>query len=398
MSTKWTNETLKIRFNEIHGEGTYDYSEIDHQGTTKPVTIICRKHGRFQQCPREHFQGSGCQQCSLDKKRAKKGLTKPKIIVTTESCVADFKVLNGDLYDYSEVDYRGNVTPVTIICSKHGKFKQTPAQHRLGSGCPHCAREIRALKRTVPFSRFRASAAKTHGEGTYTYIEDSYKGMESSITIICKVHGEFKQGASSHVAGNGCPRCGIERRSENMTLTKEEFVAQGNTIHGEGTYDYSKVDYKGNGQPVELICKKHGSFWQVAGYHTNGKNGCPRCKTVISKAHKKVIEYLEELGLIRETDFKVNIKGVLQENKKLELDVYFPKIESAIEIDGVLFHGNHENSSTFVDIDKVKARDQLKTELCLKQSISLLRFTDLEIHENWETVSQILNQVFACGN
>ena len=46
---------------------------------------------------------------------------------------------HGDKYDYSKVIYAGNKTKVTIRCHQHGDFKQTPANHLSGQGCPGCA-------------------------------------------------------------------------------------------------------------------------------------------------------------------------------------------------------------------------------------------------------------------
>ena len=45
--------------------------------------------------------------------------------------------------------------------------------------------------------------------------------------------------------------------------------------HGK-TYDYSKVDYLGSNHKVEIICKKHGSFFQWPSDHKNGI-GCSKC-------------------------------------------------------------------------------------------------------------------------
>lgn len=42
------------------------------------------------------------------------------------------------------------------------------------------------------------------------------------------------------------------------------------------TYDYSKVVYVHTEFKVEIICPKHGSFWQTPYYHLHS-TGCPRC-------------------------------------------------------------------------------------------------------------------------
>ena len=59
------------------------------------------------------------------------------------------KAVHGNKYDYSRVVYVDSVTPVSIVCQEHGEFKQRPAMHLSGRGCPGCARLITASIRTV---------------------------------------------------------------------------------------------------------------------------------------------------------------------------------------------------------------------------------------------------------
>jgi hypothetical protein len=39
------------------------------------------------------------------------------------------KLIHGDKYDYSLVNYTNNTTKVEIKCFKHGIFEQTPKKH-----------------------------------------------------------------------------------------------------------------------------------------------------------------------------------------------------------------------------------------------------------------------------
>lgn len=48
---------------EVHG-GLYDYSQVDYNGVKQPVTILCKKHGAFQQRPEKHlYEAQGCPRC-----------------------------------------------------------------------------------------------------------------------------------------------------------------------------------------------------------------------------------------------------------------------------------------------------------------------------------------------
>lgn len=57
--------------------------------------------------------------------------------------------------------------------------------------------------------------------------------------------------------------------------TTKEIIEKFRFVHGE-TYDYSMVNYKSYHEPVEIICKEHGSFFQRPSVHLKGAR-CPIC-------------------------------------------------------------------------------------------------------------------------
>lgn len=81
-------------------------------------------------------------------------------------------------------------------------------------------------------------------------------------------------------------------------MTKEAFIEKARAMHGD-TYDYSKVVYRNNRTPVEIICPEHGSFWQRPGDHLQKRRGCPACRggvkytreTFVAKAQKLFPDY-----------------------------------------------------------------------------------------------------------
>lgn len=58
-------------------------------------------------------------------------------------------------------------------------------------------------------------------------------------------------------------------------MEKNDFIKKANIKHGN-SYDYSLVDYVDCNTDVEIICRKHGNFWQKPVYHLRG-HGCPIC-------------------------------------------------------------------------------------------------------------------------
>jgi hypothetical protein len=55
--------TLISKMNEVHNN-YYDYSKLVYIGRSKKGTIICPKHGDFEQQIHAHILGSGCKKCS----------------------------------------------------------------------------------------------------------------------------------------------------------------------------------------------------------------------------------------------------------------------------------------------------------------------------------------------
>ena len=41
----------------------------------------------------------------------------------------------------------------------------------------------------------------------YGYTKINYTGVNNKVSIKCRKHGVFKQRASSHMGGQGCPMC-----------------------------------------------------------------------------------------------------------------------------------------------------------------------------------------------
>lgn len=71
-------------------------------------------------------------------------------------------------------------------------------------------------------------------------------------------------------------------------VTLEEFLRRSNERHG-GIYDYSQVDFKNTSTKVEIICSKHGSFWQTPTKHMAGA-GCPNKECVVARRQATMVD------------------------------------------------------------------------------------------------------------
>jgi hypothetical protein len=183
-----TTNTIIKEFVDAHGS-TYDYSETFYKNAKTKVSIICKKHGAFWQLVKNHREGKGCPKCAGNLNK------------NTTEVILDFKNIHGDTYDYQNVDYVNSCTKVEIICKEHGSFYQFPSNHSNGNGCPEC-KSCKKYTRKEIISAF----TDVHGD-KYDYTKINYTGANEKVSIICPKHGVFKQRASSHRIGQGCPMC-----------------------------------------------------------------------------------------------------------------------------------------------------------------------------------------------
>ena len=67
---RMTTEGFIERAQEIHGT-RYDYSKVDYVNARSKVLIICVTHGEFNQIPFHHLSGSGCPACGYARKASR---------------------------------------------------------------------------------------------------------------------------------------------------------------------------------------------------------------------------------------------------------------------------------------------------------------------------------------
>jgi len=185
--------------NRIHSN-KYDYSKSSYKNTRTKTIITCKTHGDFLITPFSHLQGHGCKNCN---KPIKKSLSQ---------FIHQASSIHNNKYDYSKTNYINNKTPVTIVCPKHGEFKQKPSDHLKSLGCPFCAASNVTSKLRSNTEEFIKKSTKTHGD-CYDYSKVEYHDRVKKVTITCKEHGDFNQSPTHHLRGSGCPKC-LESRGE----------------------------------------------------------------------------------------------------------------------------------------------------------------------------------------
>lgn len=270
--------------------------------------------------------------------------------LTIKEFIEGAKLVHGNKYDYSKVEYINNSTKVCIICPIHGEFWQRPNSHLKGESCPLCSH--RSFKYTS--EEFIERARKVHGE-KYDYSKVEYINNVSKVCIICPIHGEFWQRPNVHLRGFKCPKC------NGRSLTSEEWIEKAKLVHGD-KYDYSETIYLNARTKVNIKCKEHGEFLQRPNDHIYGC-GCPFCNE--SHLEREVNLYLNNIEIEYERQKRFDWLGIQS------LDFYLSKYNIAIECQG---SQHYVKNKYFKSIDDIKERDERKRLLCKENGINLIYY------------------------
>jgi hypothetical protein len=360
MSRKITTSDFIDKANIIHNF-KYNYSKTNYINATIGVIIICKIHGEFIQKPTCHiYSKCGCTKCSLE-------LSGIKSRLTTDTFINKANIVHNYKYDYSYVIYEKNSILIKIKCKNHGIFMQTPRDHLAGRGCNECGKEI---KRHTKIN-FIKMANEIHNE-IYIYDEINYTNMETKIKIICKEHGEFWQTPKTHLMCKvACKACSIREKSNS----NESFIYRANIIHNE-KYDYSLIKYTNCHTKIEIICKKHGSFWQTPSNHLSPSD-CPLCYSSVSKSEIRWLDSLSMPIKYRHASIKIN-------KKIFKFDAFDSDNKIIYEFYGDYWHGNpNKYNSGDINLNNKKTFGELFNKTMERECF--LKKNGYQIISIWES-------------
>lgn len=384
MPSKMTTEQFIAKAKAVHGE-KYDYSKVSYINNSTKVTIIDPVYGEFQQTPANHLQGKGHPLGSNDK-------IKSALKSSKEEFIRKARLVHGNKYDYSKVEYTNNRTKVIIIDPIYGEFEQTPSNHLKGQGHPKekgkkISDKVKVLDTAQIIERFK----KAHPEGGYDYSKVEYHNMDTPVTIICRnldkdgnEYGEYQQTPRVHIKGCGHPQEAIDKNAVNATISNEEYISRCKALFGD-KYDYSECHYTSESEKVKLRCVKHGIFMIRAGNHLYHGKGCPLCGYSVSKSENEIFQHFESIDCI----------NVERRNRSIlngkEIDIYFPDNKLGIEYNGCLWHSEWIGQ-------KEKNYHLNKLNSCNEKGVSLIHIFEDEYVHHKDIVLSIIERILNINN
>lgn len=222
-SIRKTQEQFIKEVKKLWGD-KLDFSKVEYKSSQTPVCIICHKkdkdgneHGEFYPSPVNLLNGHGCPKCGFEKnaEKSRKGVNK---------LIEEIYKVHGGKYEIVDLsEYVNTESKIIMRCPIHGEFKITPHSLLSGQGCSKCGAMRGGEKTRLTQEEFIKRAQEVHGD-KYDYSKVVYELVNKPVTIICPIHGEFKQMPGGHMSGQGCPRC---HESHNERDVSKAFDATG---------------------------------------------------------------------------------------------------------------------------------------------------------------------------
>lgn len=333
----------------------FSYEKSVYVNKETKVIVTCPKHGDFDINPKDFMYGKlYCPKCT--KERLHNEFVN-RVIERAQ------KVHRDDDYIYHPELIYSSYEKIGIECKKHGIFWQSIANHiNSKCKCPKCMEEIAGLSNRLTFESVVERANKVHNN-KYTYHKDIYINTMSKTLITCPIHGDFQQTMHSHLSGQGCPKCSIEKLRYTTRLSQYDFIEKIKYVHRNKNYDFSKVVYDGCENKVIVGCPKHGEF-KIKALSLQQGQGCPICR-------------MPKLEIaVRNILIENNIKYVMQKRFKKwlggqSLDFYLPDYNIGIECQGIQ---HFKNDKMYNKLEEVQNRDERKKKLCRNNNVHLIYY------------------------
>lgn len=215
-------------------------------------------------------------------------------------------------------EYCGSSKKVWFHCNKdlgHQDWKETPTHVLGGRVCPECLGKN--IHRTQ--EQFLKDLEKEHGNIITT--NDTFTGVNNKMWFHCNRgigHKDWRAFPNNILRGQGCPKCGILKRSKSHTKSHEKFIEEFNNI-SDGTVEIVGK-YTGRFKPIETKCKLCGYTWTPNPSDLLGGRGCPNCKSSSGEQTVRAVLEFNNINYDPQHNFKIKDKThrldfVLKDNK-----------------------------------------------------------------------------------
>jgi hypothetical protein len=310
--------------------------------------------------------------------------------------VNDFATLHSELLSEWSFEKNSNLDPSMFFsassqkawwkCSKSHFWETSIKTRTRGSGCPICS----GNKVIAGINDLATLAPETANQ--WNFVRNAPL-LPSEVTLssakkvwwICHNNHEWETTPASRKRGRGCPYCGNKKvldEYNDLITTHPLLIKQ---WHPTKNIPMNPQDLTyGSAKSVWWVCD-YGHEWKVSpNQRTSYKTDCPECcLPSVSKAEQELADYFRSLGF----RIRQSTRTVLP---KMELDIYFPDLNFAIEYNGIYWHSERAGKDRTYHYNKWK--------LTKEKGIQLIQIWEDEYEKSPELVKKMLLHKLGVNN
>ena len=198
--TEWIIEQSKLCF-----DNDLDYSASVYRDAKTKIKFRCKKHDyTFEQTSNNHLNSKHpCKICLQESLRT-------AFSDSTNTFKNKIQSIYGDLFDFENVIYINQRTPVSLKCLKHNKvITKEPQVFLRGHGCDLCAKEDSTANLSVrTLNEINNFVSKLNGK----CLSKTYLNNESKLDFECNAGHKFlKSWSEVKNSLRWCPKCSPNR-------------------------------------------------------------------------------------------------------------------------------------------------------------------------------------------
>ena len=281
----------------------------------------------------------------------------------------------------------GTKSKVWWLCPKGHSYDLmiTSRTSKQLQGCPYCSGKRVGKDNNLKYLFSKVATEWHPTKNGELRPEEFTHGSQKLVWWLCPKGHSYDAIIKSRTRDNptGCPFCSGHRVSNENNL-KVLFPKVATEWHPTKNGDSRPEDFtSGSSKKVWWLCPKRHSYDTTIAHRTNNKpTGCPYCSNQSSSPELRILTELR--FIFHDVKTRHKIDGV-------EIDVYVPKLNLAIEYDGFHFHQGKEQK----DIEKNKFLELkiIKVIRVRRKPLTKISENDL-IVENDDLSKSDLNRVF----
>ena len=195
-NTKWIIEQSKLLFGD-----SFDFSVTEYRDAKTKIKFRCKKHDySFEQTSNNHLKSKHpCKFCLQEARRT-------EFSDSIHTFKNKIRAIYGNQFDFNNVKYVNQRTPISLKCVKHSKvITKEPQVFLRGHGCDLCAKEVTSdnLSRQT-LNEINRFVAKLNGK----CLSKSYFNNEVKLDFECKAGHKFQKSWSAVKNSlRWCPKC-----------------------------------------------------------------------------------------------------------------------------------------------------------------------------------------------